>query len=363
MVEFTGERVIPGFVDRDLMNEHLARYAFAARLARGKRVLDAGCGTGYGAAELAKTAYSVVGVDSAADALSYAREQYRLPTLRFEQASCSALPHPDASFDLVVAFEVIEHLPDWREFLMEMRRVLAPAGQFIVSTPNRLYYAESRGASGPNPFHVHEFDFAEFGRELSSVFPNISLYLQNHVDGVAFQPVEPAGSAEVRVDGAEPDANGAHFFVAICSHRTQAPSATFIYLPSASNVLKERERHIQLLEGWLEAAKGELAELNQQHSRLLAEMEERNRWAQDLDQKLAAAGKRVVGLQEELKTVTAGYEAKIAELHEEDRKKTEWAIGLDKQLREKTAELDQFHQSRWVRLGRQVGLGPKVPLS
>ena len=53
-VEFTGERVIPGQVDADLLNEHLARYAFAARLARGKRVLDAGCGAGYGAAELAR---------------------------------------------------------------------------------------------------------------------------------------------------------------------------------------------------------------------------------------------------------------------------------------------------------------------
>ena len=54
MAEFTGERVIPGQVDVDLLNEHLARYAFAARLARGKRVLDAGCGAGYGSAELAR---------------------------------------------------------------------------------------------------------------------------------------------------------------------------------------------------------------------------------------------------------------------------------------------------------------------
>ena len=66
MSEFTGERVIPGQVDVDLLNEHLARYSFAARLARGKRVLDAGCGAGYGSAELARSAESVVGVDVAA---------------------------------------------------------------------------------------------------------------------------------------------------------------------------------------------------------------------------------------------------------------------------------------------------------
>src|ERR1700733_2545379 len=125
-MEFTGERVIPGQVDTDLLNEHLARYAFAARLARGKRVLDTGCGVGYGSAELAKSAVSVVGVDTAAEATANAREHYRLPNLHFEQASCGGLPHRDASFDLVVAFEVIEHLADWREFLQEVRRVLAP---------------------------------------------------------------------------------------------------------------------------------------------------------------------------------------------------------------------------------------------
>ena len=83
MAEFTGERVIPGQVDIDLMNEHVARYAFAARLARGKRVLDAGCGAGYGSAELAKVAASVLGVDVAADAVDFAREHYRLPHLSF----------------------------------------------------------------------------------------------------------------------------------------------------------------------------------------------------------------------------------------------------------------------------------------
>ena len=97
MVEFTGERIIPGQVDDDLMNEHLARYAFAVRLARGKRVLDVGCGAGYGSAELARAALSVTGADVAPEALEFAREHFALPNLRFEQASAAALPHPDAA--------------------------------------------------------------------------------------------------------------------------------------------------------------------------------------------------------------------------------------------------------------------------
>src|SRR6476620_11002088 len=122
----------------------MARYHFAVRLARGKRVLDAGCGAGYGSAELAHAAQTVIGADVAAEAVDFAREHYRLPNLRFEQASCAALPHRESVFDLIVAFEVIEHLENWRDFLREARRVLAPNGQFIVSTPNKLYYTESR---------------------------------------------------------------------------------------------------------------------------------------------------------------------------------------------------------------------------
>src|SRR5579862_7547633 len=117
LAEFTGERVIPGEVDVDLLNEHLARYTFAARLARGKRVLDAGCGAGYGSAELALAAESVTGVDVAPEAIEFACGHYQMPNLRFELGSCTALPFGNGSFDLVVAFEVIEHLEDWRGFL------------------------------------------------------------------------------------------------------------------------------------------------------------------------------------------------------------------------------------------------------
>jgi len=411
LAEFTGERVIPGQVDIDLLNEHLARYAFAARLARGKRVLDAGCGAGYGSAELAKSALSVTGADLAAEAIAFARENYRLPNLRFEQASCIALPHPDACFDLVVAFEVIEHLAAWREFLREVRRVLAPAGQFIVSTPNKIYYAVSRGAAGPNPFHVHEFEFAEFQDELSSCFPCISLFLENHAEGVVFRPVESGSTTEVRVDGSDTPPADSHFFVAVCAHRPQTGNPTFVYLPGAGNVLSQRETHIALLEGelrqkneWLEQAKQDLADLNQQHQTLGAELEESNRWAANLDRDLAAAGARVEELQHELATeqanaraVVLGYEAKIAELEQDNRTKSEWAGQVNAQLEAKQQELAQcveyLHQaektvdertrwaqslsdeaeqlrrklalveaSRWFRLGRRVGLGPGVEL-
>src|SRR5262245_20225930 len=100
---FTGERVSPGQGHVGLCNEHVARYTFAARLSRRKQVLDAGCGAGYGSAELARTAACVLGVDRSEEAIAFARAEYAAPNLRFEQADCAALPVADESIDLVVA--------------------------------------------------------------------------------------------------------------------------------------------------------------------------------------------------------------------------------------------------------------------
>jgi SAM-dependent methyltransferase len=403
LAEFTGERVIPGEVDVDLLNEHLARYTFAARLARGKRVLDAGCGAGYGSAELALSAQSVVGVDSAADAVAFARTHYAQPNLEFQQASCSALPYCDAAFDLVVAFEVIEHLEDWRGFLGEVRRVLAPNGQFIVSTPNKLYYTESRGTSGANPFHVHEFGFEEFRAELSASFPHVSMFLENHVEAVTFQPYEPGNTMEVRVDAGEAAPGESHFFVAVCAHRPQIGNPTFVYVPRAANVLRERERHIALLEGelatkneWLEKALREHEALMAQFTAQQEDLERSNRWAQDLNREIAERSARIVELQEEVAATHAAYQARIAELEQDlsskiqwaqaldaDVKKqtaglaaavealhrtereleerTAWALRLDKEGRELAGQLALVRASRWVKLGQKVGLGPAIP--
>ena len=415
-LEFTGERVVPGQVDQDLWNEHIARYAFAARLARMKRVLDAGCGTGYGSAELAKHALHVTGVDFSEDAVNAAAETYKALNLEFRVGRCEALPGDDGAFDLVVAFEVIEHLADWRSLLTEARRLLSPGGQFVVSTPNKSYYADQRDKTGPNPFHEHEFEFAEFEAALKDVFPHVTMFLQNHSAGIVFQPHRPwlsASSAELRLEPVSGTESEAHFYLAVCALAPMTGAPTFVYLPSSANVLRERELHIGRLEAeleqknaWLEESKNRHAELVAIHDDQTGQLQKQGEWAQQLDAQLKTAHSRINELQEELdkqqatgRAAVESYEAELRRLEAEldsrhaaavalerrlqtelDAKcaelakcvdllhtaestieeRTKWALQLQQEGAHLRSRLEAARASRWIRLGRIAGIGPEL---
>jgi SAM-dependent methyltransferase len=352
--EFTGERVIPGRVEENLFNEHLARYRFTARLAgtlKG-RFLDAGCGAGYGAAELAGSQSWVLGIDVSDEAIAHARANYSaIPNLRFTRASCTAIPARDAAFHLITAFEVIEHLAEWRQFLSEARRVLAPGGLFLVSTPNQLYYAESRKKAGPNPFHVHEFTESEFRYELQSIFPHVTMLLQNHVEGIAFSGGELQGAA-LEISQRADDPSCAHFFLAVCSSEPLPPITRFVFIPDSGNVLQTRERHIALLEGeirqknqWIETEKIARGRMEDKVRTLEVELEEHNRWARKANEEADRRAQLVANLQAELRksnewalardAAVATAESRAQELEKELQASNAWALALDADARER----------------------------
>jgi SAM-dependent methyltransferase len=173
---FTGERFTPELRGA-IWYEHWHRYCVTLPTARGRRVLDAACGEGYGSWLLAREAAEVLGVDVDAAAIAHAQTRYATrPNLRYLQASCAALPVAAGSIDLIVSFETIEHLEGQEAMLDEFRRVLAPGGALIISSPNKAIYSEETGYA--NEFHVRELARAELAAMLGARFPQQTWYGQ-----------------------------------------------------------------------------------------------------------------------------------------------------------------------------------------
>jgi len=221
---FTGERFTPECV-REIWYEHWHRYVFARSLARGKRVLDAACGEGYGSALLADVAANVTGVDIAPQAIAHAQARYGAHSnLRFRQGDCTALDLPAASVDLVVSFETLEHVAAQERLIAGFARVLTDDGILIVSSPDKRTYSDASGFR--NEFHVRELYRDELLALLRPHFTHVRLYGQKllfqsaiwALDGVP-QQVDAATSAGTE---RRPQAGLDYaplYFIAICSRR------------------------------------------------------------------------------------------------------------------------------------------------
>ena len=206
--ESVPERFVPATMHGELAEaEHLARYRFAASLVKGRRVLDAGCGMAYGSAILhAGGAARVVGVDVAESVLDAVRDDMP-PGVELKVGDVSRLDFDDDTFDAVVCFEVIEHIDDRASALDEFRRVLAPGGLLVLSSPNRDAYVPG------NPHHVFEYTPSELQAELASRFHHVGLLRQQGFIGatiledadLAFDDErEIAGASVTRAVAGEP---------------------------------------------------------------------------------------------------------------------------------------------------------------
>ena len=254
MLEWTGERFLPWHEDAALAAEHLHRYAYASRIARGKRVLDIGCGEGYGSAILAAHAAFVIGVDLDAATVAHAHRKYSNANLDFLLASASELPF-SLRFDLAVCFEVLEHLEDQIGMVAEIRRVLTPEGVLIISTPDKRTYTDEMGFE--NPFHVHELYLEELEELLRGQFSQIQMLGQEFQCGSRIWPVDTNKTTEVtkfqvrrHQEGFVVDANKINrpvYYVALAA-RDQAliPLPPNSLLTDADNYIGSRLKRIEL---------------------------------------------------------------------------------------------------------------------
>ena len=189
---FTGERFLPECAG-EMIYEHWHRYLIVRNYVAGKRVLDVASGEGYGSHLLSKAAASVVGADISADAVAHANSRYANENLRYVAADCTQIPELDASFDVIVSFETIEHMTKHEAFLREVDRLLAPAGIFIISSPNRPEYSDKTGYK--NEFHVKELDRAELKTLLDPHFPAQAWFAQRAAFHSMVWPLETAATS------------------------------------------------------------------------------------------------------------------------------------------------------------------------
>jgi hypothetical protein len=234
VLPFTGERYTPECA-REIASEHWHRYAFARPLAAGRRVLDAACGEGYGSALIAAAGGEVLGLDIGADVVAHARERYEgVAGLRFERADATRLDAlADASFDLILSYETLEHVHEQERLLDGFARLLAPGGLLLVSTPDRRTYTDLTGQV--NPHHVRELYRDEFEALLAARFPARRLYAQRSLFQSALWALDATGGpAQALTLGEQGVTDGLGYdpmyYLAVCA----ADEAALAALPALS---------------------------------------------------------------------------------------------------------------------------------
>lgn len=195
-MEWTGERWVPGKSPQSVERQHLARYHWAKKFCRGKRVLDFGCGCGAGAEIMGEPALVAEGWDIDSEAVKYAWNNHKRENVVFATDEGDAWkPH----FDLAVCFEVIEHVDDTgaHNIMERLQDSLVDGGLLLLSTPNR---ARGNRPQIPiaDPWHMREYNEQEL-RELVTPW---------------FCPIAYLGQVDVR-NYVGPECTGTHSLIGV----------------------------------------------------------------------------------------------------------------------------------------------------
>lgn len=192
-----GERMVPELhKGTQIYGEHIARYEAVCEIVRNKRVLDIASGSGYGTEIIARSAKEVVGVDVSKETVEYAQQHFAADNVQYLVGDGEKIPTSDGEFDVVVSFETIEHVKDYKKFLQEVKRTLKKDGLLILSTPNDTEYIED------NHFHLHEFKYDELLSLLKKHFHNVTPYYQatwvsNVIGGEEIMTTEWSGTLQL----------------------------------------------------------------------------------------------------------------------------------------------------------------------
>lgn len=333
-MEFTGERFIPNQSGDEIQLEHFQRYHFVKELVKGKIVLDAACGEGYGSAILSESAQSVTGIDIDLQTILEAQKKYQKDNLQFFQANIAEIPFKDASVDVVISFETIEHVNYELQklFLKEIKRVLKPDGLLVMSTPNKRVYSDLFDYQ--NQFHIKEFYKDEYETFLRSEFQNVVLYRQ--YPEVCYNIDLPL-KGYASVDSMFTDEN-AKYYIAVCSNGPISQKIVWVSTPS------DEMQYINITKRILEL-QNEVQEKNNQIFRFLEErqltikeierlnthIEDLSEWGQKLDQTVIGLRAKKGNLQNKLDE-NEKYIAQLLQKKSENERHIEQLLESEREL-------------------------------
>jgi SAM-dependent methyltransferase len=169
-LELTGERTLPDVPEENYWyRRHVAVYKWIAERCAGLRVVDMASGEGYGSDLLARRAAEVVGVDANPEAVEHARARYRRRNLSFQRGLVEDF---EQDVDAVVFLQTIEHIHEPERLLQRVAR-MAPVA--YISTPNRLTLAPPDAEKSDNPWHLREYDAAQYRELLDPHFSRVEI--------------------------------------------------------------------------------------------------------------------------------------------------------------------------------------------
>lgn len=159
-LSFTGEYFIPGKSGERIEADHLERYRFACKYAKGKTVLDIACGVGYAGPNFIEAgAISYDGVDINEKLIDYAKKMYGSDLISYYVGDITKFSN-NKLYDLITCFETIEHVKNYEAAIQNLHSLLNPGGMLFISSPNRTVtspYALNINDKPSNEFHTQEF--------------------------------------------------------------------------------------------------------------------------------------------------------------------------------------------------------------
>jgi SAM-dependent methyltransferase len=351
-LEWNGERYVPQ-LRGTIALEHLHRYAYASEYVKGKVVLDIASGEGYGSDMLSRIAKHVYGVDIDEESVRHAQAKYQAKNLKYIIGSCTEIPLPDASVDVVVSFETIEHITDHDRMMCEVKRVLRPGGSLIISSPEKSVYDNIN--EQPNPFHLKELSGNEFQELLSRHFKHIALLGQRVI----------LGSALVGLDGKSSLARTYEFSALPkkINSKTGLPKPIYIIAICSDEPIKNQsgslcEQNIWEHQYCVDLAQT-VADLEATVSQRDSQLAERDQWLIDAklaiderDERLIQAAHEIdqqISQNNQLREVAVARDVRIGGL-------TEAIAGKDRVISEKDREIGVLGEIVANRDGQIIGL-------